>query len=230
MPQDVRLSIGDITLAGRKWPADDPASPPLLLLPATGETAADWDQVALALSASRTVFALNLRGHGASDWPGTYSIQLMADDIIGALNSGFFGSSVDLVGHSLGGLVACAVAAARPDHVQRLVLEDIGLLHPRPPDPPERPEGTLDFDWCVVEQVRPEIDRFDPRWADVVATIGAPTLILTGGPTSPIPRDRIDDLARRIPHSTVITIDAGHLIHNNEPAAFVDSVLSFLNA
>ena len=139
-----------------------------MLLPATGETAQDWDVVASVLSSSRAVYAVNLRGHGGSSWPGTYSIQLMADDVAGVLDSALAGEPVDLVGHSLGGLVACSIAAARPDLVRRLVLEDVGLLKPRQPVQPPKPAGVLEFDWRVVEQVRPEIDDFDPRWADVV--------------------------------------------------------------
>lgn len=228
MPHDSAVALDGITLVVREWAANDPTDPPVLLLPATGETVADWDGVALSLSASRMVFAVNLRGHGASNWPGTYSIQLMADDVMGLLDTGFFGPTVDVVGHSLGGLVACAVAAASPDRVRRLVLEDIGLLHPRTAATPTKPDGVLDFDWRVVEQVRPEIDDFDPGWADLIRTIDAPTLILAGGPNSPIPRDRVEDLARRLPRSSIATIDAGHLIHATEPELFVEHVLVFL--
>ncbi len=84
----------------------------------------------------------------------------MADDVTRLLGGGLTGAPVDLVGHSLGGLVACQVAAARPELVHKLVLEDVGLLHPRPTDPPPKPAGVLRFDWRVLEQVRPEIDNF----------------------------------------------------------------------
>lgn len=176
------------------------------------------------LSRTRNVCAVNLRGHGASDWPGTYSIQLMADDVVGLLNGGCLGPSVDLVGHSLGGLVAVAC----PDRVRRLVLEDVGLLHARPADPPAKPEGELAFDWAVVEQVRPEIDNFDPGWADVVATIGVPTRVIAGGPTNPVPHARIVDLVRQLPQGEMVTVDAGHDIHATAPEEFIHLLLSFL--
>jgi len=116
-----------------------------------GETAEDWDVVAAPMSATRTVFAVNLRGHGASTWSGTYSIQLMADDVAVWLCAHFPAGLVDLVGHSLGGLVACLVTTRCPGQVRRLVLEDVGLLTPRPARPPAKPEGVLAFDWRVVE-------------------------------------------------------------------------------
>jgi pimeloyl-ACP methyl ester carboxylesterase len=50
--------------------AGDPAAPPLVLLHALGENSADWAGVTGPLAASFREFALDLRGHGASDWPG----------------------------------------------------------------------------------------------------------------------------------------------------------------
>ncbi|XAS77231.1 alpha/beta hydrolase [Dermatophilaceae bacterium Sec6.4] len=201
---------------------------PLVLLPATAETAEDWDLVASTLCRSRAVYAVNLRGHGPSDWPGTYSIGLMADDVTHLLDWGLTGGAVDLVGHSLGGLVACQVAAARPELVRRLVLEDVGLLHPRSADPPPKPAGVLLFDWGVVEQVRPEIDNFDPGWADVIAAIPTPSLVVAGGHRSPIPQERIDDLVRLLPNGQMVTIDAGHLVHATQPDAFIHHLVTFL--
>lgn len=230
MPTDLPAELEDVTLEVRTWLAEALSGwPPVVLLPATGETAEDWDVVASSLSRSRTVYAVNLRGHGGSDWPGTYSIQLMADDVCALLDQVVDGRPVDLVGHSLGGLVASSVAASRPDLVRRLVLEDVGLLKPRPADPPARPAGDLPFDWRVVEQVRPEIDDFDPRWTDVVASIRARTLVIAGGPGSPVPQDQVADLARVLCDGQITTIDAGHLVHAVEPRRFIEHLQSFLN-
>jgi len=230
MPADLSIDVGAVSLAVRSWAAPDSSGcSPVVLLPATGETAEDWAVVASALCSSRTVYAVNLRGHGPSDWPGTYSIQLMAEDLTSVLNGAFGTAPVDLVGHSLGGLVACQVAAVRPELVRRLVLEEVGLLKPRTADPPPRPAGILPFDWRVVEQVRPEIDNFDPGWAGVAASIAAPTLVLAGGPRSPIPQEQIADLVRLLPDGRMVTIDAGHLVHATEPDAFIRQLVSFLD-
>lgn len=228
MPHETQVVAGDVTLVVRTWPGKEDRHPPVVLLPATGETAEDWDVVASALVASRTVHAVNLRGHGRSDWPGSYSIPLLADDVT-ALLPELTDRPADLVAHSLGGLVACAVASAHPRLVRRLVLEDVGLLRPRPPAPPARPEGVLPFDWRMVEQVRPEIDDPDPRWAQVVGAITAPTLVVAGGAASPVPQEHVADLARTLADGRLVTIDAGHLVHATQPEAFVRALRAFLD-
>ena len=113
--------------------------------------------------------------------------------------------------------------------MRRLVLKDVGLLKPRAADLPARPAGDLPFDWRVVEQVRPEIDDFDPGWTDAVASIRAPTLVVAGGASSPVPQGQVADLSRVLRDGQITTIDAGHLVHAVEPGRFIDRLQSFLN-
>jgi pimeloyl-ACP methyl ester carboxylesterase len=228
MPEQLDVTVDGVTLRERVWPTVDTECRPVVLLPATGETAEDWDVVAASLQSSRTVHAVSLRGHGPSDWPGHYSIQAMADDVTGLLRQ-LDDRPVDLVGHSLGGLVACRIASANPELVRRLVLEDIGVPHPRPPTAPPRPPGALSFDWRVVEQVRPEIDDPDPRWADVVAGISAPTLVIAGGPSSPVPQEHVAELVDLLPDGRLVTVDAGHLVHATRPDDFSHHLMTFLD-
>ena len=227
MPNQRRFTVDDVGLAVKTWDAEEDRCPPAVLLPATGETADDWDLVASALVRTRTVHAVNLRGHGESDWPGTYSIQLLADDVVGLLPR-LSDRPVDLVAHSLGGLVACTVAFSRPELIARLVLEDIGLLRSRPPALPARPDGVLSFDWRMVEQVRREIDNPDPGWAQVMAGIQAPTLVIAGGPTSTVPQEHVADLVRTLADGRLVTLETGHLVHATKPEEFVDALRSFL--
>jgi pimeloyl-ACP methyl ester carboxylesterase len=229
MPNQMPLTVDGVTLVVKTWQATEERRAPVVLLPATGETADDWDVVASALAASRTAHAVNLRGHGPSDWPGTYSIELLAADVIGLLPQ-LANQPVDLVAHSLGGLVAGQVASRRPELVGRLVLEDVGLLRPRPPAAPARPPGVLPFDWRMVEQVRPEIDDPDPRWAQVFASISAPTLVVAGGPSSTVPQEYVHDLVRALPAGQLVTIDTGHLVHATRPEAFLHALHRFLDS
>src|SRR5262249_61277006 len=85
---------------------------------------ADWQPVAGRFDERFHVFAFDLRGHGDSDWPGEYSFQLMRDDVAAALDGLGLGD-VTLVGHSMGGGVAFAVAMSRPDLVGRLIVEGV---------------------------------------------------------------------------------------------------------
>jgi pimeloyl-ACP methyl ester carboxylesterase len=229
MPEQLDVAVDGVALRLRVWRAADSTRRTVVLLPATGETAEDWDTIAPSLNSSRTVYAVNLRGHGPSDWPGRYSIQEMADDVTGLLRQ-LGGRPVDLVGHSLGGLVACRIASANPELVHRLVLEEVGVPHPRPATVPPRPPGTLSFDWRVVEQVRPEIDDPDPGWVDVVAGISAPTLVIAGGPSSPVPQEHVAELVSILPDGRLVSVDAGHLVHDGQPDEFTRHLLTFLDA
>ncbi|NBM19778.1 alpha/beta fold hydrolase, partial [Streptomyces sp. GC420] len=87
----------------------DPGAPALVLLHGRGGESGNWDGVAEELAESRRVYAVDLRGHGRSSWPGTYSFELMRDDVrafLGALGV----ERADVVGHSMGGAVAPAGA------------------------------------------------------------------------------------------------------------------------
>jgi pimeloyl-ACP methyl ester carboxylesterase len=224
-----RHEVDGVTMAVRSWPCGKAAWPPVVMLPGTGATAGDWDVIAAKLCASRPVFAIDLRGHGDSSRPGTYAISLMAGDVTRLLPM-LSALEVDLVGHSLGGLVACQVTAGQEARVRRLVLEDVGMPHPRPPQTPTRPAGPLSFDWAVVEQIRPEIDEPDSRWPQVMAAIHVPTLVIGGGPSSFLPQEHVEELAQTVAHGTRVTIDAGHLVHATKPGAFLAELTTFLNS
>lgn len=224
-----KRDAGRVRLSMRTWPNPGSTKPPVILLHGTGATAEDWDEVAEHLRTDRTVIAVDLRGHGASDWPGRYSLRLMAQDVVSLL-TGLDEPAIDLIGHSLGGLVACLVATTPTVTVRHVVLEDVGMPHPRQPAPPARPDGALSFDWAVVEQVRPEIDCPDPHWPETMAAIDVPTLVIGGGAASFVPQEHIAELAATIPRAASVTVDAGHLIHTAQPAQFLAQVVAFLDS
>lgn len=97
--------------------------PPLLLLHALGESGSDWAPVDAELARYFRVYAPDLRGHGESDWPGTYSFGLMARDVTSWLDKLGL-DKVVLAGHSMGAGVAYLIAMGQPGRVRRLVIED----------------------------------------------------------------------------------------------------------
>ncbi|MEO7269888.1 MAG: alpha/beta hydrolase [Knoellia sp.] len=226
MTEVQRFEVGGVSLGVRVWACRRPVHRAVVLLPGTGLTATDWDVVAGDLSQDRTVHAVDLRGHGESGRPGTYSIELMTADVESLLPQ--LGEDFDLVGHSLGGLVACRVAA-RSSAIRNLVLEDVGLIRPRRPSMPSRPRGDLPFDWSMVEQVRPEIDVPGSDWADVLRRITASVLAIGGGPRSFVPQEWVADLVDTVPSGRLVTIDAGHEIHATRPTEFLAAVHGFLD-
>jgi 3-oxoadipate enol-lactonase len=222
---DLRLvQANGIRLAYRE---SGPASaPPLLLLHALGENSADWDQVAAALADSWHVYALDLRGHGRSDWPGTYTLALLRDDVLAFLDALKL-PQVAVIGHSMGGAAAYLMAMRQPERVRRLVLEEPAPPWPRVPPSPVRPPGPLSFDWAVTVL---SAEASDPPASsrDGLAAITAPTLVIAGGPDSHVNQDRLADMAARIPGGQLITIPAGHLVHATQPARFTSAVAVFL--
>ena len=98
---------------------------PLVLLNGYAATAADWDPVFLdALSSGFEVVVPDHRGMGTSSWgedDEALSVGSMAEDVLAVMDALDL-VSVPVVGWSMGGFVAQAVAAAAPDRVHALAL------------------------------------------------------------------------------------------------------------
>jgi 3-oxoadipate enol-lactonase len=202
-------------------------APPLVLLHALGESRRDWPGVAERLAQDFSVFAVDLRGHGDSDWPGTYSCRLMADDVARLLDQLGL-RSVTVLGHSLGGVVAYLLAERRPDLVGRLVIEDICPPFHRERPALERPDDDLPFDWAAVLALRSEAERDDEELWRRLRSISAPTLLVGGGPESPVPAERLRAVAERIPVCELVEIPAGHYVHRERPDEFLEVVVGWL--
>ena len=70
------------------------------------------------------VHAPDHRGHGGSEWtPGRYFIADYTADAVALVRDHLEGDVV-ILGHSLGALIAVGVAAALPDRIKGIVLED----------------------------------------------------------------------------------------------------------
>jgi pimeloyl-ACP methyl ester carboxylesterase len=104
------------------WGTDPPE---VVFIHGGGQNAHTWDTVALALD--RPLVAVDLPGHGHSDWPGDDAVlnpRAMAEDVavvIGALAP----TARMVVGMSLGGATSIALARAHPELVAKLALIDI---------------------------------------------------------------------------------------------------------
>jgi 3-oxoadipate enol-lactonase len=205
------------------------SAPGMVLLHALGEQVTSWVRVEPRFASLFRVVNLDLRGHGDSDWPGVYSFELMRDDVIAVLDALGL-RDVVLVGHSMGGTVAYLVTQAQPDRIARLVVEDVPPPFPRTRALPERPEGDLPFDWAVVPAIVEQVNDPTRRWWRHLPDITAPTLLIGGGPTSHIPQDLLVEVSQLVPDCTLITIPAGHNIHNTKPDEFSDAVLTWLDA
>ncbi|BDV30121.1 alpha/beta fold hydrolase [Microbacterium terricola] len=141
LPRGERLSLvlpdGRTLSALRYLPLDehtDPStgsgsgnpSPPVgvTFLHGAGLNAHTWDTTILALGLP--ALAIDLPGHGDSSWrdDAAYVARVLAPDVIAGIEAWADGPQL-LVGQSLGGLTAAAVAATAPELVRELVVIDI---------------------------------------------------------------------------------------------------------
>jgi pimeloyl-ACP methyl ester carboxylesterase len=87
-----------------------------------------WFHQVRALADRYRVITYDQRGHGLSDAPddpARYSSVHLARDLVGLLDALGL-DKVNVVGFSMGGGPALALAASTPDRVSRLVLADVG--------------------------------------------------------------------------------------------------------
>ncbi|AKJ27309.1 alpha/beta fold hydrolase [Caldimonas brevitalea] len=119
-----RIMLGSMRFRYLDW---GPNGRPLIFLHGGGLNAHTWDLVCLSLRERYHCLALDLRGHGESDWSADcdYSVEAEVADLeafVDALGLEDFA----LVGMSLGGLSAIVYAGRRSLQMNGLVLVDVG--------------------------------------------------------------------------------------------------------
>lgn len=105
---------------------------PFVLVHGVGSNLTAWDDVAAALARHAPVVRYDLRGHGGSP---RRDVPYRLDDFVADHAEVMAGLGIDrahLVGFSLGGLIAQAVALRAPKSVDRLVL--VGAVAGRTPE------------------------------------------------------------------------------------------------
>jgi lipase len=118
-----RVSGDGIDLAFGYWPG---RGAPVVALHGLTASYVSFMGVAERLAGRRAVFALDLRGRGDSDKPaGPYGMVQHARDVASAMRAMGLGPSI-IVGHSMGGFIAAALAAQESDLVAGVVFIDGG--------------------------------------------------------------------------------------------------------
>ena len=133
------LDIRGLRYHVRRWTA--PGEPKLVLLHGWMDVSASFQFLVDAFSRRWDVYAPDWRGYGLTAW-GKSDCYWFPDYIadLDFLLRAFAGDeAVHLVGHSLGGNVACMFAGIQPARVAKLVnLEGFGLAATRADDAPRR--------------------------------------------------------------------------------------------
>lgn len=123
-PRVVRRSVPAADRRSLSALAWGEGTPRVVLLHGGAQNAHTWDTLALALGVP--LVAIDLPGHGRSDWREDhgYDPRTLAADVEGAVRA--LAPEAELVcGMSLGGLTAIALAARAPELVRRLVVVDV---------------------------------------------------------------------------------------------------------
>lgn len=122
------MTHGEIQVNGLRYhyraamSAASHANRPLVLIHGLGASSAYWARLQPLLAHDRPVYAVDLPGFGASDQSiPALNVPCLAEHVAAWL-AALRLPPVDLLGHSLGGPVAAALAEQQPESIARLIL------------------------------------------------------------------------------------------------------------
>jgi len=94
--------------------------PKLLIAHGLYGSARNWGVLARPLSDRFRITSVDMRNHGDSPWFDSHGYEEMAQDLAGVID----GQS-HVLGHSMGGKAAMALALSQPEKVDRLIVADM---------------------------------------------------------------------------------------------------------
>ncbi len=207
---------------------------PIVFIHGLGMSAASWDACMDALADRFTVVAIDLLGHGDSPVPedaAEYTRDRALDDIDEVLTQllADIDTPAVLVGHSLGGYLALAFAATRPDTARGVVVINTG---PGYRDPVKREEWNERSKrnahrFGVPEQVTTLNLQEDSVVMDRLAEMPTPTLVLAGSDDRPEYTGAGEYLERKMPDARLVVVDGGgHSMHEDSHAGEVAGLIA----
>ncbi|MDO5634753.1 MAG: alpha/beta fold hydrolase [Micrococcus sp.] len=116
----------------------------------------NFSGVAQALTDEFTVEMIDLPDHGQSEWTTGVDYQRLADEVAAHLRAGLADAGpVHLIGHSMGGKVAMALALRHPELIERLVVVDIA--------PRVSPSATGEFEHLLGTMLAMDLSALSTR-------------------------------------------------------------------
>ena len=192
----------------------------------------------LRLAESYKVVAFDNRGVGQTDKPDIpYSIEMMADDTAGLL-SALGITQAHILGMSMGGRIAAALALKHPQQVKSLIL--VSTIMKSMKGTPM----TWSRRWVDLMLKIPMIRGPHPYYAvvrqrhasrnydcmDRLNEIQVPTLILHGKKDKSAPYHLAEAMQSGIKGSQMITFPGGHLFFIVRPKQFIEAIADFLDS
>jgi len=216
----------------------DEHDPAILLVHGAGQTRAVWHDVAQALVQSgRRVVSLDMRGHGASEWPadGRYDFEAFVEDLRAVLAQ--MGGRPVVVAATLGGWIATAALETDAALLAAgLVLVDL----PTQLDPAKSAAfgqrlrdsvaaGGGDHGWDVRLLDRLETLDVPARVTSAASALVMPVLFVRGGLSRLADKDTDAAFAAALPNAESVEVaDADLLVVTDRTEAFLAHLLDFL--
>jgi pimeloyl-ACP methyl ester carboxylesterase len=234
------------------------SGPPLLLTHGYSSTSAMWQGQIAALSKQHTLILWDMRGHGQSDYPedpAAYSEALTVGDMAALLHKADAQTAI-VGGLSLGGYMSLAFVRAYPARVRALLIIDTGpgfrkddardAWNKRALETADRFERE---GLAVLKSASPErstvvhrdasglaraargmLTQRDAAVMETLPHIKVPALVVVGADDTPF-LAASDYMAAKIPGAQKVVIPAaGHAVNIDQPQAFIDAVLPFLDS
>ncbi|CAM8672618.1 alpha/beta fold hydrolase [Sphingobium sp.] len=228
------IGFGGVRLAAQSYGRDD--DPGILLLHGGGQTHTAWDAAALALAqAGRYVISLDLRGHGASEWPGDgrYDLDAYIGDIRAVLAT--LPARPVIVAASLGGWIATAVLgeSETPLATGLVLVDSPPRMDPagsgRMGDSLRRAATANGGQWDPRMLDGFDLSAVEDRLIDAARQLKMPTLVVRGERSPLSTQESIAELAACIADVEAVEVgDAGHLVAVDQADAFNALLLDFL--
>ncbi len=149
----------------------NPEAPPLLLIHGGRDHCRNWDLVADAFRADYHIIAVDLRGHGDSQWitGGAYQINDFVYDIAQLIDQTKL-APITIIGHSFGGGVGLRYAGLYPENVSKIIaIEGLGFLPKRVKEWQQQPISERLCAW--IDDIRKLSSRLPKRYETVEQAI-----------------------------------------------------------
>ena len=126
--QEHCLEVDGARIVYRTWGPE--GAPGVLLVHGGAAHSGWWDHLAPQLAGDRRVAALDLSGHGDSDWRDSYSFDGWAAEVHAVALAAGVTDQLLVVGHSLGGLITAKASTLFPDVIDNILIIDSEIFHP----------------------------------------------------------------------------------------------------
>ena len=146
-PRHETLRVRGLDMHLTRWgPEPSESLPPIFLLHGWLDSGETFQFMVDALRRDWPLVALDWRGFGRSEWPQQgYWFPDYLGDLDAVLDELSAGAPARLVGHSMGGNIACSYAGIRPERVRCVInLEGFGLARTSSAQAPGRMRQWLD--------------------------------------------------------------------------------------